>query len=237
MEKYLCNSTEHVFRLSTICTEGGDISEYECYRNYWSNSYTKSIRSVYCAWQLFIALLPTICNTYAIISICFAAKRNFFGLNKNFKTTTIFILHYCFVDLFLCLTFTWPSGILCWREKNGRASLFGSFPMSCEVALSMSTLGIALQTLSSMLVALSRCPNVVRPKFWSSLCDKKITLLLMMLGAWVLGATIVFPITFGNFDSYGIKPGWNCNAGTCGYVNTCMFYGNNSMPRYIDNPE
>ena len=213
MSKYQCNGTENKFWLSYICTNGSDTTGFECYNDYYTQSKTAYvIRKGLGVWLVLIGILGAFGNFYTLLSIPFASKRKKYGLDENYKTTTIFLLHLCFIDFVNCLIYILPGGIthLMWKWPFP--------PFGCSFIVIMGNLTVSADAIALAIVALTRCLNTLMSQTWSKFCDRKINLVFIFSGVWV-------------------EPGWDCEGRGCGYRVTCMVFGNSTVPSFINNPE
>ena len=230
MEQYLCNSTEHKFWLSYICTNGSDVQGYECYNtDYIQNPRANIIRKGLGVWLTLVGVFGGLGNLYTLISIPFAAKRNKFGLNANYRNNTVFVLHLCFVDFCCCVFYVLPHGIIHLEEGWPFPPLFG-----CAFIVFMGNTTVVADMLALAFVALARGLTTIFPHQWGVICNGKRNLGLIFSCIWILSAITNIPHAF---KRGGVELGWDCSVGGCGYRTTCMTYGNDTLPRLVDDPE
>ena len=225
-----CNGTENKFWLSHICTNGSDITNYECYNKYYFESPTPYvIRKGLGVWLILVGIIGGLGNLYTLISIPFAASRNKFGLNRNFRNNTLFILHLCFIDLCCCLTYIFPQGII---HVSGK----WPFPpvLECTFIVFMGNTTVLADMLAMASVALTRALSTIIPHKWKRICERKLVLPILFVSVWMLSGITNIPYFI---KAYGTEVGWDCTYGQCGFRSTCLAYNNESVPRFIDNPE
>ena len=229
MEKLLCNGAENKYWLSYICTNGSDTTNFECFSKYYTqNQPVRIFRKVLGAWFMIVGTIGVFGNLYTLLSIPHAAKRNKFGLDRNFYTTTIFILHLCFIDFCHCVSFVWPTGLIYLLERWPFA------PLGCSFLVITGQVTVSADMTAIALVSLTRCLNIMIPKKWDLICDKTTNLIMMMLSVWLLSIMSLFPYFF---KSYGVEPGWDCEAGGCAFRWKYMINNNETVPSYIQDPE
>ena len=110
-----------------------------------------------------------------------------YGLNRNYQTTTLFVLHLAFVDLCSCLILGPIYASMYFPEKWPWGST------TCQMVYPMILFFTFIDWLSLSFVALSRCINLVKPVFWSNFCDKKTNILLTVISIWMFGGLWVLP--------------------------------------------
>jgi hypothetical protein len=98
----------------------------------------------------------------------------------------------------------------------------------------MGNTTVLADMLALSLVALTRCLSTVIPHQWKKICDAKPALALMFLSVWILSGITNIPFAI---KSYGMELGWDCEVSQCGFRETCMIYANETVPRFIDDPE
>ena len=201
-----CDDYKNIVILSKTCIDSFVSTQHECIRN---NDDTKSIiRMLVGIWSSLIAICGTLGNVLTLVAITHAAKHNRYGLNQNYRTTTIFVLHLSFVDLCCCFILgpiyasmyfpkKWP-----WGANTCRMA----YPII--VALSF------IDWLALSFVALSRCINIIKPLFWRKFCDKKFNLVTMIAGIWIFGGLWVVP----DVIEPSVIFGWNCENGQCSTI-------------------
>ena len=229
MQNFSCNTIYEKFWLSYLCTNGSDTTGLECYNNFYASNQTAYVfRKGLGIWLILVGLFGSFGNLYTLLSIPFAANRKQFGLDENFKTNTLFILHLCFIDLCNCMLYIFPHGIIHIMEQ------WPFPPFGCSFVVFIGMLTVTGDALALAFVALTRYLNTFFPKRWSNICDKKINTSFMLLAIWLLSGIQVIPFAF---KSYGLELGWDCEVGGCGFRKTCMIYENETIPRLILDPE
>ena len=215
VESTLCNSTTDIHSLSQYCTSGSKISSHECFKFY-SNA-TDLIRQISGIWLLIVGTVGILGNLATLITIPYAAKKKRHGLHKNYFTTTIFILHFSFIDLLHCIFLVVPQGLM-YSSKN---SPFGKD--GCKIFIYGGVVTLVADMLAIAVVALSRCLDMVAHQKWSDFCDKKRNIAVLILLSWVPGLIALLISLI--IESHGIEPGWNCETGGCGFIRTCRLSG------------
>ena len=116
-----CNTTGEIYLLSLLCTNGSDLSKYDCVKSY--TPATDIIRTASGIWLTLVGILGIFGNLATLTTIPYAAKRRRYGLHNNYFTTTFYILHLAFMDLLHCLLIVLPLGIL----YSSNSSPFGQY--------------------------------------------------------------------------------------------------------------
>ena len=225
MSKLSCNTTYEKFWLSYQCTNGSDTAEFECYNDYYTeNQAAYLFRTGLGVWLIIVGVLGTLGNLVTLVILPFSAKRKKFGLEQNFQTNTIYLLHMCFIDLCNCMLYIFPHGII---HVTGK---WPFPPFGCSFVVFIGTLTVSADAIALALIALTRSLHVYFPQRWRSICDRKRYISFIFLSVWVLSGIQNIPFAF---KSYGMEFGWDCDVGGCGYRQTCMIYGNDTLPRLI----
>ena len=208
MESYTCHSDVNVYLLSQLCTNGSSSSKYECF--VFKNSTANRIRQVSAIWNIIIGSIGIFGNLATISTVPCAAKRKRHGLDSNFRTTTLFILHFSFIDLLHCLFMVLPRGISYLHES----SPFGRY--GCPIIIYGGNVTFVADMLALALIVVSRCLDMVMKENWKRFCNKQRNLIFLFLIVWVpsLLSISLLPI----LQTHGIEIGWNCELGGCGYV-------------------
>jgi hypothetical protein len=174
---------------------------------------TDIARQISGAWLIILGTVGILGNLITILTIPYAANKKRHGLDKNYNTTTIFILHFSFIDLLHCLFMVVPQGIL----YSSESSPFGIY--GCKLIIYGGVVTLVADMLAIAIVALSRCLDMVMHQKWSEFCDRKRNIAMLLLIAWVPGL-ISLLISF-IIEWHGVEPGWNCETGGCGFVRSC----------------
>ena len=116
MKEFICNSTEAIHYFNHVCTSGGNTSQYECFKFY--NNMTDTVRQIAGTWLIMVGTVGILGNITTLLTIPYAAYRKRHGLDKNYYTTTIFILHFSFIDLLHCILMVVPQGVLYSSESS-----------------------------------------------------------------------------------------------------------------------
>ena len=211
-EKYYnCNTTTDIYFLSQYCTTEVSVASYECFKFY--SNFTNLIRKISGIWLLIVGIVGISGNLATLITIPYAAKRKRHGLHKNYFTTTIFILHFSFIDLLHCIFLVVPQGIM----YSSQLSPFGRY--FCKISIYGGVVTLVADMLAIAIVALSRCLDMVAHQKWTDFCDKKRNISVLILLSWVPGMIALLISLI--IESHGIEPGWNCETGGCGFIRTC----------------
>ena len=213
MTKYSCNSTSDIYLLNQLCTNGSNSSAYECFKFY---SPTADVtRQMSGIWLLVVGIIGILGNFATITTIPYAAKRKRHGLHRNYKTTTIFLLHLSFIDLLHCLFIVLPNGIL----YSSESSPFGQY--GCTIIINGGISTFVADILALALVALSRSLDMNMNQKWTRFCDKNRNIILLLLLVWVPS---LVSLSLSIFIQYhGIEPGWQCETGGCGFLRSCKY--------------
>ena len=86
-----CSTSERIYLLNDMCTNGFDASTLECFKSYGQMTDASHISTG--IWHIFIALVGIFGNLTTLIAIPYAAKKKRHGIEKDYSTTTIFLLH------------------------------------------------------------------------------------------------------------------------------------------------
>ena len=216
MRNYYCNSTEDIYWLSHICVNGSATSQDECVKYY--NPTVDSIRWGTGIWRLLVGLVGAFGNFITLLAIPYAAKQKRYDLDKNFNTTTVYILNLAFIDFLHCLLFGIPGSII---ELSNRVVTFGQF--GCAIIFIGEVATIGADVLGLALIAVARCLNMVCNPKWDDFCNKKRNVLFLMFISWSPNLVSLLLLLF--MESYEIVPGWNCEHGMCSLVETCQRNG------------
>ena len=210
-EYYTCNSTNEIL-LSQLCTNRSEETHHaECVLPY--DELTLAFRNVAGAWMILIGILGTFGNLTNLFSISLAIKRKLYGLDDNFRSTTIFILHLSFIDLLM--------------------ALFGILPLSFQLLAQRWDLGITLCKAYAIFVqiigpieasalasiAVTRCIGLMKRNNWESFSRKTRNIILLLITPWLLSLPTVLPYMI---KSSNVEVGWSCTFGLCGTISSCQ---------------
>ena len=216
MYTHKCNTTKDIYWLSQICSNGSDTTSSECVMNYTPT--VEVIRQCAGIWLLVIGVIGLLGNLGTLLTIPYAAKQKRHNLDRNFNSTTIFILHLSFIDFWQCAAYLLPQAVLFLSQK----SPFGQHGCKSIIIGGQTTLG--LDMLGLALVALSRCFNMTCKTKWDQFCDKRRNIGILFAIVWL--PNLLFPGFLEYMESHGTEPGWNCKYGACAYVQSCELSGN-----------
>ena len=86
-----CRGYKNIVILSELCINSYNITSLECIQN--NDDIKSNIRTLLGIWSTQIAICGTSLNLLTILAIPHAAKHKRYGLDQNYNTTTIFVLH------------------------------------------------------------------------------------------------------------------------------------------------
>ena len=214
-----CNTAEQVHLLNEICTSESNLSSYECFKEY--NKTADIISGLTGVWLTLIGTFGILGNLATLITIPHAAKRKRHGLDVNFDTTTVFILHLSLVDLLHCTLMTLPRGV----SYLSKSSLFGKH--GCEIIMGSGMATFLADMLALSLVAMSRCFDMIIFKKWTDFCKRKRNIFVLFLLVWILSLLPILMMLF--LRSQGVEIGWNCEIRGCSFVLNCNVIDNINM--------
>ena len=110
-----------------------------------------------------------------------------YGLERNYNSTTIFTLHLAFIDFSFCVVCI-PHYTFAFISDHW---MFGE--SLCKWSGPIIFLVTFVDWICLGFIALSRCLNMTKPKLWNSFCNKKINLVIILVGMWVLSALLTLP--------------------------------------------
>ena len=206
-----CNTSENIYTLNELCTNGSNSSNLECYKDH--GSMTNASRISTGVWHIVIALIGIFGNITTLIAIPYAAKKKRHGIHKDYSTTTVFLLHLSFVDLLHCVLMAIPRGIM----YLSTSSPFGIY--GCQIVMYSGMSIFVADMLALALVALSRCLDIALTIKWTYFCSRRRNVTMLFLICWAISLTVM-PVML-TIHSYGIEMGWNCETGGCGFVRNC----------------
>ena len=198
-----CYGYENIARLSRDCINSLDTSLLECIRN--NDEIKSKIRTLTGLWGPLITICGIFGNLLTLLAVPYAARHKRYELHRNFRTTTIFVLHLAFVDLCCCVIYG-PIFVSTYFSKRWPLG-FSFCKMVCPITIFISI----VDWLSLSFIALSRCINLTRPLFWSNFCDKNLNIVLTIGSIWILSGLYLVPY----FIEPGVRFGWNCKNGQC----------------------
>ena len=225
--KVSCSTSDQIYILNELCTNGSDSTMLECYKNH--GPMTDVGRLLTGIWHILIGLIGIFGNVTTLIALPIAAKKKRHGIDRDYRTTTVFLLHLSFVDLVHCFFMAIPRGIMYLMNS----SPFGIY--GCQIIMYAGMSVFVADMLALALVALSRCLDIVLTIKWTDFCSRKRNIFVLFLLCWTIGL-IVIPIAL-TLHSYGIEMGWNCETGGCGFIRNCeeLEYSN-QLSKYSENP-
>ena len=104
MAEYKCNSTKNVYVLSELCFDTPNSNTViECIAPH--DNTVSALRYTEASWYAVVAIMSLIGNLATLLSVSFEETKKLHGFHCKFREITIFILHLCFVDLFLAIFF------------------------------------------------------------------------------------------------------------------------------------
>ena len=219
MDEYSCNSTRNIFLLSEICLDDSNISLMECVIHY--DKTASALRYTSGIWLLLIAIFGIFGNLATLLSIPLAAKRKLYGLNRNFKTTTVFIMNLSCLDLCWCLFVALPS----FYQQTMNGWPFGT--ILCKAYVIVFPIVSLTESMALGLIAISRCFELTKVEVWRRCTSKQPNLFLLLLIPWLLALPSAMPYFL---SSSGVEAGWNCLLGACSAISTCTTTACNDDP-------
>ena len=224
--KVSCSTSEQIYILNELCTNGSDSTMLECYKNH--GPMTDVGRLLTGIWHIVIGLIGIFGNVTTLIALPIAAKKKRHGIDRDYNTTTVFLLHLSFVDLLHCFFMAIPRGIMYLMNS----SPFGIY--GCQTIMYAGLSVFVADMLALALVALSRCLDIVLTIKWTYFCSRKRNIFVLFLLCWTIGLMVI-PLAL-TFHSYGIEMGWNCETGGCGFIRNCKKLENsNQLSKYTEN--
>ena len=224
--KVSCSTSQNIYLLNEMCTNGSDSSLLECYKDHGPTTDASRISTG--MWHIFIALVGIFGNITTLIAIPDAAKRKTHNIDKDYRTTTIFLLHLSFVDLLHCVLMAIPRGIMFLNN----ASPFGIY--GCQIVMYSGMSIFVADMLALALVALSRCLDIALTTTWTNFCSKRRNVFMLFVLCWAIGLMVI-PIML-TLHSYGIEMGWNCETGGCGFIRNCKVLENSIQLNQHEEP-
>ena len=225
--KVSCSTSDSMYMLNVLCTNGSDSSNLECVKDH--GPITDASRISTGVWHIFIAFIGIFGNITTLIAIPYAAKKKRHMIHKYYSTTTVFLLHLSFVDLLHCVLMAIPRGIMYLRNS----SPFGI--KGCQIVIYSGMSIFVADMLALALVALSRCFEIALTTKWAYFCAKRRNVIMLFLLCWAI-STMVIPVML-LIHSYGIEIGWNCETGGCGFIRNCRELENSiQLSKYVDKP-
>jgi hypothetical protein len=200
-----------VYLLNQICSKQFNPDIYECTKEYGKLADIAGILSG--TWHIFIGIIGILGNLTTLFAIPYAAKRKRHEIDKNYYTTTVFLLHLSFIDLLHCVLMAIPRGVM----FLGKSSPLGEH--SCQIIMYAGMTIFVADMLAMTFVAISRCFDMVITNKWAKFCSKKTNIFLLFLLVWLV-SSLTIP-TLLKIQSYGIEIGWNCELGACGFIRNC----------------
>ena len=219
-----CNTVDQVYLLNQICSKRFDPNIYECSREY--GDWAEPARILSGTWHIFIGIIGIVGNLMTIFAIPYAAERKRHEIDKNYATTTVFLLHLSFIDVLHCVLMTIPRGVM----FLGEISPFGE--NSCKIVMYAGMTTFVADIVAISLVAISRCLDMVITNKWEEFCSKKTNIFILFLLVWVVSSLTV--PTLLTLQSYGIEIGWNCELGACGFIRNCNILNVEDVTRPTD---
>ena len=226
MLSYSCNTTIDIKQLSKICAEKDVDPLYECVK--YVSPPVSYVRTYSGVWTIFVGILGIIGNLITLITIPYAANKHRHGLNRNFFSSTIFLLNWSFVDLIHCVLFIVPNGI----QSLSDYPIWGTKGCQFNIVVGVSTMIADVGAFT--FIAISRCLSINFRQKWVQFCERKLRVAILLLASWI-PCFIVFSMQV-LAETPHIEVGWNCVFGQCTYMNKCQMRGNNVTENHeLDN--
>ena len=204
----MCKGFDNIINLSETCLNTFNHTFYECIKD---NDGIKSIlRKLMGSWSLFILLFGALGNLLTLLAIPHAAKQKRHGLDRNYQTTTVFVLHLALVDL-LCSLVLGPI-----YASTYLPELWPWGSTTCKMVFPITVSVLFVDWISLSFVALSRYINLTKPVLWSNFCENRLNLGLIIGFIWISGGITAI--------LYILEPrtifGWDCESGQCSKIKT-----------------
>ena len=111
MTEYKCNSTKNIYALSELCFDTQNSNTViECIAP--RDNTVSALRYAEASWYAFVSVVSIVGNLATLFSVSFEETKKLHGFHCKFREITIFILHLCFVDMFLALFCILPSSVV-----------------------------------------------------------------------------------------------------------------------------
>ena len=161
-------------------------------------------------WGVVNFCVGVIGNVFTLVAIPYAAKRRRHNLDKNWYTSTIFILNLAIFDLGFCI-FGMPQNISYYLGIEWSLGTYG-----CKLFNNLGPLFAYGDWYALGLIAITKAFSIVKMSKWSDFCDERRNVFLLIIGTWVFNISIFLPRLFSTnkefvYDEY---------SGTCQYVST-----------------
>ena len=108
------------------------------------------------------------------------------GLERGWRTNTVFVLHLAFAEVLYC-AFNLPS--------YAATYLYRGWPFGyilCGVSSAFIHMNAYADWISLGLIALSRCLGLTKPSAWKTFCKNR-NLLLVFVSIWVYSFALILP--------------------------------------------
>ena len=210
MQKLFCNGSENIYKLSTVCFDNYSEPSFECMAQL--DNGILVARYIEGGWLILIALIGTFGNLATLLSISFSAMKKINGLDRKFKSITIFILHLCLVDLIWCIFCAGPLSY---------ESLMKKWPFGktcCVLKVILSQILALAEPFSVAFISLSRCLDLTKANAWRILTGHKVFLFVMLIVPLMIAVPTMMPYFI---PSTQVTIGWNCAIGRCGLIQVC----------------
>ena len=187
--------------LKEVCSNGIDTSFAECIK--YNDNISLVIRYLSGLWFFFISILGIFGNLMTLICIPFSARRKLYGLDKNFKVSTVFILFVSFVDFWRCLLYSLPYGLSLLSERW----FLGTF--WCNMCSYVLVLSQYLELMGLNLIGFTRFLGLRMNSVWLEWLDKGLNCVLLIIVLSLPSIILLSP----NLEIF--TTGWVCEVGAC----------------------
>ena len=109
-----------------------------------------------------------------------------YGLERGWRTNTVFILHLAFAELVYC-TFNLPSYAATYLSRGWP---FGY--TLCGISSAFIHMTAYADWISLGLIALSRCLNLTKPNAWNKFCNTR-NIFIVLLSVWIYAFLLILP--------------------------------------------
>ena len=205
-----CNNAKHIYDLSQICFKSSRSIKHECLINFGTSITVlrKFGGVVFCL----VCLFGIIGNTATLLSIPYSTIKKLHGFDKNFKSTTIFILNLSLVELVI-LCFGMLPSVYVFLVPH---SPLGSY--LCQIYPLILRNNFTLESLVIATISIGRCVNILKPHIWRNFTNRNRNIALLLLAPWLLSVLSNIPALL---QASEIGIGWNCSVGWCTQIKKC----------------
>ena len=176
---FRCNLTKQCIPVNYRCNGYDDCKdksdELGCYDHRVNPYKFVSSNIPFAIWGIWNMILGMFGNFMTLIAIPIAMRRKRYGLQHNWYSSTIFIVHLAFYDFLFCV-FGMQEQI---RENVGAAVYVGS--AYCKLSFKIVPLIVQGSWYALACVAIATACQVVFQRSWIDFCDKRKAIMIMLL--------------------------------------------------------